>query len=264
MSASKSLSSVNNPHFDSCPDSVVAFADLVMPVYPILPRPASLNFPPMPIWGRMGAIAYQQSDNAPYYCDGFEWLPFGSGGGTQGSQGYQGTQGSQGSQGSAGALDAGTLLYFHGTILPGISARGVRAIDGQFSIGSNEQGEAISPVPAAGTAIFCRAAKSGVFRRLYATFQIIGASNYTSTFLLQIVHAPSPVGDVLPTFTPTGISITFVVDSDTATIYSNTDLVNEFTIAQGDLYGVELLTNDSTGEDPNYIDIGLGFNFDDL
>ena len=317
---------VNNPHWDKVPDSLIAVSDLVLPVYPILPRPASLNFPPQPICGRMGALAYQQSDDLIYYCDGMEWLPFGSGGGFQGAQGTQGVQGSQGAQGSQGGqgaqgaqgaqggagaqgaqgsqgfqgsqggtgaqgspgiVGAAQTLFFHATIqavallardLVSRNTRTVRisemslykssqplstvsrVINYQSSIGSLDDAGRLVPQPNT-MCTFCRAPKSGVFRNLYVTMTMEPVT-YTSLHEYRIVHAPSPVGDVVPTFTPV-ITITFAVNSPANSIYSDNNTTTSFPVSQGDLYGVEAVFNDESGDLPNYFDIGIGFDFAD-
>lgn len=277
-----SYPAVNNPHWDKVPDSLVAVSDLVIPVYPILPRPASLNFPPMPIWGREGALAYQQSDDQVYYCDGREWLPIGGGGGFQGSQGFtgnqgsqgftggqgaqgsqgsqgaQGAQGSQGAQGTQGSGGAAQTIYFHATIR--FSQQQLRAIDLQQSIGSVGLGDQLTP-PLGSQPIFCCAPKTGVFRNFYVTAQVSNDGPYTSLHEYRIVRAPGPVGDVVPTFTPTGIIVSFPINTSVGLIYSDSDLVNSFNITQGDLYGIEVLFNDEVGTTPNITEVGLGFDY---
>lgn len=79
---------------DEILDNVIVRTNLVLPIFPVIP-------PPFPIQGREGALAYQQSDEKVYYCDGEQWLILGQPG-AQGTQGFQGSQGFQGFQGNNG------------------------------------------------------------------------------------------------------------------------------------------------------------------
>jgi len=82
-------------------DVTISTQKIVIPRLPIL-----TEFPPSP--HTIGQLAYDTSGptlpvpvpSVPYYSDGEQWIPIGSG--SQGAQGAQGTQGPQGPQGPQG------------------------------------------------------------------------------------------------------------------------------------------------------------------
>lgn len=261
---------------DEVVQSMRVISDLVMPVYPDLPIPPFPTHPPAPIPGRQGAIAYQQSDDAPYYCDGTEWRPFCTGG-TQGFQGAQGSAGTQGFQGAQGPLSLGTFAFqFNGS--GNIAGTVASVSNNSIGLGGSQFGGDIVPSPdvtspnSDGVCWF-RASKSGILRNLFVTAilnpdDVPFPATGTATISWAVCLATSPVDPVPPNvysfnFAPTALAATSAPFSYVAPgphVISVSNTVANVPIVVGQLYGLrQTITGIPVG---NLIAVSTGAGFE--
>lgn len=282
---------------DEVVQSIRAVSDLVIPVYSVLPLTQfAVNPPPQPIPGRQGAIAYQQSDDDIYYCDGTQWLPFCTGG----SQGFQGAQGVQGSQGFQGGLGPQGFQGFQGA-QGAQGTQGAQGFQGAQGIGSSPIhlgssgfidgvvgpqtvstvglglgfGGDVVPSPDMSTgAIWFRASRSGIFRNLFVTAIIEPDSvpypaTGTATLAYDVaVATPGPVDPVIPptpyvfNFAASALATVPVPFSFVAPgqhVISVSNIAANVVITAGTLYALRQTVTGITPADTANFSVGAGF-----